>query len=244
VRIATLCDVHGNLPALQAVLEEVELERPDFVLVGGDVSSGPMPAQTLALLRAYGDRARFVRGNADRVLDFEGMSSLGEVFFRARRWVADQVGDEALAFLGSLPLDEVIEVDGLGSVHFCHGAPGSDTEAITAVTPPERLLPLLAAARTPTVVCGHTHTQFDRRVDDYRVLNAGSVGAPYEDEPGAYWLCIDSTGFSFRRTPYDVEDAIRQIAATGYPGAAGFIELLRAVGPGRATHMSALIEGV
>jgi len=144
VRVAALYDVHGNLPALTAVLAEVDALGVDAIVVGGDVASGPMPVETLDALRVRG--ARFVRGNADRVLDLRGADE-GETWVRARRWVAARLGEERVAFLASLPLDLTLELAGLGAVRFCHGAPGSDELTITRLTPDERLRGLRGSRR-------------------------------------------------------------------------------------------------
>jgi predicted phosphodiesterase len=242
VRVAVLSDVHGNLPALEAVLAELEAERVGRIVVGGDVASGPMPVETLDLLRAAG--ATFVRGNADRVLDFAGgAAGPREVWVQARVWVAARLGEERLAFLAGLPLDAVVDVDGLGPVRFCHGAPGSDTLTVTRLTPDERLRELLAGVDERVVVCGHTHVQFDRLVDGVRVVNAGSVGFPYEARPGAYWALL-GPDVAFRRTPYDVEAAVREIRATGYPRADSYAGDLPLEDPERPERMSRLIEGL
>jgi putative phosphoesterase len=239
VRVAALYDVHGNLPALTAVLAEVDALGADAIVGGGDVASGPMPVETLDALRARG--ARFVRGNADRVLDLRGAND-GESWVRARRWVAGRLGEERLAFLDALPLDLTLELGGLGRVRFCHGAPGSDELTITRLTPDEQLRGLLAGVDERVVVCGHTHVQFDRAVDGVRVVNAGSVGAPYEAEPGAYWALLDAD-VELRRTAYDVEAAAAAIAATGYPRAAEAVTYLMP-DPDRPARLSALIEGL
>jgi diadenosine tetraphosphatase ApaH/serine/threonine PP2A family protein phosphatase len=143
-------------------------------------------------------------------------------------------GRRTLRFLRELPLDLVVE-----GVHFCHGAPGSDTEPITRVTPDERLRRLLAGVDGRVVVCGHTHVQFDREVDGVRVLNAGSVGAPYEAEPAAYWLELTPEPL-FRRTDYDLMSAAERIRASGYPNL-GPLEFLTP-DPERPERLSALIE--
>jgi predicted phosphodiesterase len=239
VRVAALYDVHGNWPALAAVLADLDALGVETIVVGGDVASGPMPVETLDALRSRG--ARFVRGNADRVLDLRGAND-GETWVRARRWVAERLGEERLAFLAALPLDLTLEVDGLGPVRFCHGAPGSDELTITRLTPDERLRGLLAAVEEHVVVCGHTHVQFDRQVDDIRVVNAGSVGAPYEAEPGAYWALLGDD-VELRRTDYDVEAAAAAFAATGYPRAEEAASYLVA-DPERPGRLSALIEGL
>jgi putative phosphoesterase len=239
VPVAALYDIHGNLPALAAVLAEVDALGVDAIVAGGDVASGPMPAETLDALRARG--ARFVRGNADRVLDLRGASE-AEAWVQARRWVADRLGDERLAFLATRPLDLTLELNELGTVRFCHGAPGSDELTITRLTSHERLRKLLAGVEERIVVCGHTHVQFDRTIDDTRVVNAGSVGFPYEAEPAAYWALLGSD-VDLRRTEYDVERAIDAIVRSGYPRAAEVVPYLTP-DPERPDRLSALIEGL
>jgi len=235
MRVAALYDIHGNLPALEAVLPEVEAAGADLVLVGGDVASGPMPVETLARLQELGDRVRFIRGNADRVLDLEG---LDDPFVQARRWVAERLEDDQLDFLAGLPVDAVLDVDGVGRVRFCHGAPGSDEEGITSLTSDERLAGLLEEVDERVVVCGHTHVQFDRRLGEVRVVNAGSVGFPWEAQPGAYWL-LAGPELTFQRTAYDVDEAVRRIRATGHPQTEWAAGQLLAVDPSRPGRMSA-----
>jgi putative phosphoesterase len=230
MRVAALYDIHGNLPALEAVVAELDA---DLVVVGGDVASGPFPAETLALLRSVPMEVRFVRGNADRVLDLD---EILDAHRSARLWVAERLGEEDVRFLRELPLDVVVE-----DVRFCHGAPGSDTEPITRVTSDERLRRLLRGVEERMVVCGHTHVQFDRSVASVRVFNAGSVGFPYEAEPGAYWLELAPEPV-FHRTEYDVEKAIARIRATGHPNA-DWAEQLAMRDPERPQRMSEIIEG-
>ncbi|MBA3329720.1 MAG: metallophosphoesterase family protein [Actinobacteria bacterium] len=157
MRVAALYDIHGNLPALEAVLADVRHVGADTVVVGGDVASGPMPRDTLELLLSLPEPVRFVRGNADRVLDFHGYDLIEEddVWVRSRRWGAEDRGEEHLRFLERLPLDEVLE-----GVRFCHRAPGSDEEVSTRLTDDGRLLGLLQGLEERVVVCGHTHVQF------------------------------------------------------------------------------------
>jgi predicted phosphodiesterase len=212
MRVAALYDVHGNLPALEAVLAEVDAET---VLVGGDAVLGPMPKESLALLRERG--ATFIRGNCDREVAAPGEGD--EVWTRRARWAHEQLDDEELAFLRDLPHPLALEVDGLGEVLFCHGSPRSDEEILTAITPPKRLDPILDGVTQDLVVCGHTHAQFDRLVGDRRLVNAGSVGMAYEGEPGiAAWATLGPI-VELRRTPYDVEAAAAVIRETTFPEA-------------------------
>ncbi len=211
MRVAALYDVHGNLPALEAVLAEVD---SDTILVGGDAVLGPMPKETLARLRERD--AIFIRGNCERHV--VAPPELVEEIWDARaRWVHEQLDDEELAFLRGLPHPLPLEVEGLGEVLFCHGSPRSDEEIVTAITPPKRLDPILDGVTQDLVVCGHTHAQFDRLVGDRRLVNAGSVGMAYEGEPGiAAWALLGPT-VELRRTPYDVEAAVALVRDTGFP---------------------------
>ena len=212
MRVAALYDVHGNLPALEAVLAEVDA---DTILVGGDAVLGPMPKETLALLRERD--AIFIRGNCDREVAAPGEGE--ELWTRRARWVHEQLDEEELAFLRGLPHPLSLEVEGLGEVLFCHGSPRSDEEILTAITPPKRLDPILDGVTQDVVVCGHTHAQFDRLVGDRRLVNAGSVGMAYEGERGiAAWVLLGPT-VVLRRTPYDVEGAAALVRETGFPDA-------------------------
>jgi len=219
VRVAALYDVHGNLPALEAALAEVERCRADLVVVGGDVAIGPMPRECLERLRALGDRALFLRGNGDREVAEALPAGHDDDLWAARtRWAAEQLDGEQLEFLAGLPLTQTVGVKGLGRALFCHGSPRSDEEIVTALTPEERAASMLSGVVERLVVCGHTHVQFDRLVAGKRLVNAGSVGLPYEGSPGAYWALL-GPDVELRRTPYDVEAAAAAIRATGFPGA-------------------------
>jgi predicted phosphodiesterase len=195
--------VHGNLPALEAVLVDVGREAPDVVLVGGDVSAGPFPAECLELLRTLGERAVWIRGNADR--------DPGD-------WPAAQLSDEQRAFLAGLPEAVVLDVDDLGPVLFCHGSPRSDEEIVTERSPELRLEAALAGVTQQTVVHGHTHVAYDRPFGLYRLICPGSVGMPYADLPGAYWGMF-GPGFTQRHTAYDLDAAAARIRASAWPQA-------------------------
>jgi putative phosphoesterase len=221
MRVAALYDVHGNLPALEAVLDEVELEQPDAILFGGDLVSGPLPRETLEAMLSLGDRARFVLGNADRwfldVYDGSVDPDLEDA------WLVEEVDASCRELFAALPRRVAMNVDGLGSVLFCHGSPRSEDEIITAITPEERLSPMLEDVEDQVVVCGHTHVQFDRMVAGIRVVNAGSVGMPYEDEPGARWAML-GPDVSLRCTSYDREAAANRLRASGWGRVDEFVE--------------------
>ena len=218
--VAILADVHGNLPALEAVLAEVDGADADLIVVAGDVDGGPFPAETIALLRSLGDRARLVQGNADRYL-VEHVSGR-DAHDRQVAWAAERLSPADADFLAAFEDTVSVQVDGLGAVLVCHGSPRSDEEMVTQRTPESRVAPMLAGVREDVVVCGHTHMQFDRALAGKRVVNGGSVGMPYADRPGAYWTLL-GPDVELRRTEYDLDAAAERIRATGWPDADEFI---------------------
>jgi len=187
--IATLYDIHGNLPALDAVLAEIPEEAT--IVVGGDVvAGGEQPAETLERLRALGDRVLWLRGNADRELmpGEQGLAPPG-----ALDATREKLSDEQIEFLHSNP--PTLQID---RVLYCHASPRNDVDIFTERTPEERIAFLFEDVDADVVVCGHTHMQFERTIGGKRVINSGSVGMPYEEAPGAYW----TLDLEHRRTAY------------------------------------------
>jgi putative phosphoesterase len=229
MKIAALYDIHGNLPALQAVLKELEQVQPDVIVLGGDIVSGPMPSQTLERLQQLTGKVLALRGNADRevVVACTGeiaTLNLPEEVAEVTQWTAQCLKPEQRDFLAQLPEYVTLELDGIGAVLFCHATPYSDETIFTPLTPPERLRTLFHDVKQPLVICGHTHMQFELHVDGVQVLNAGSVGMPYADQPGAYWLLLTPEGCEFRKTSYDLATAAQAVKASGYPQAQEFAE--------------------
>lgn len=204
--VAAIYDIHGNLPAFEAVLADIDREGIERILVGGDVAAGPMPRPVIARLRELGDRALFVRGNADRLMVEAFDQTIQEQAPPTLDWASQQITREDRDFLASFEENVVIEIEGIGPVRFCHGSPRSDEEIITAVTSDARLAKILADVAESTVVCGHTHHQFELRYEHWRVIDAGSVGMPYEGTPGARWLQLGAKT-AHRTTFYDIDRA-------------------------------------
>ena len=109
-----------------------------------------------------------------------------------------------------------VSIDGLGDVLFCHATPRNDMDCFTRMTPDDRVTRLFAGVTAPVVVCGHTHMQFERTVGGLRIVNAGSIGAPFAPPAGAHWLLL-GPDVQLRQTTYDREQAAEQMRATGYP---------------------------
>lgn len=224
--VAALYDIHGNLPALEAVLEEVGQAGVDHVVVGGDVLPGPMPRECLVRLRDLDTTVSFIHGNGESGVLAQrvgrGLDGVPEGIREVLRWVADQLDADLERWLASWPATFRTTVPGLEDVLFCHATPRSDTEIFTRLTPEARLLPIFGGLDVPLIICGHTHMPHDRKVGGVRVVNAGSVGMPF-GRPGAHWLLL-GPDVQFRHTPYDLASAAERIRGTDYPQAGEFAE--------------------
>jgi len=223
-RVAALYDIHANLPALEAVLEDVRKAGVEHIVIGGDVLPGPMPRETMATLLALDVPVRYVQGNGDReVLErMQGVESrtLPEQVREVITWTAEQLDSGHAQTLAAWEKSVRSHVSDIGDVLFCHATPRNDTEIFTRRTPEERLAPIFGGLGVDIVVCGHTHMQFDRAIGGVRVLNAGSVGMPF-GRPGAYWLLLGPE-VQLRRTDYDLAAAAARVRATRYPQAEDF----------------------
>lgn len=224
MRVAALYDIHGNLPALEAVLADVDRQGVDRIVVGGDVIPGPQPRETIAALLELDLPTHFIAGNGEReVLAMRsGGSSDGvpEPFRDLMRWVGEQLDPEMAEILSVWPETTQLAIPGVGDVLFCHATPRNDFEIFTRLTPEADARSAFEGTDAGLVVCGHTHMQFERSIGGTRVVNAGSVGMPF-GEPGAYWLLV-GPDVELRRVDYDLEAAAERIHATEYPGAEEF----------------------
>ncbi|TYB98015.1 metallophosphoesterase family protein [Micromonospora sp. WP24] len=222
-RVAVLSDIHGVLPALEAVLAEPDVATADLIVLTGDIAAGPQPVEVLDRLADLGDRVCWVGGNADRELvEARGGRSLP---IEVSNWAATQLRDDQVDRLAALPRTVTLPVAGLGPVLFCHATPRDDEEVVLVDTRMARWAEAFAdlPAEVRTVVCGHTHMPFARLVDRRLVVNPGSVGMPYGGT-GAYWALLGQ-GVQLRRTDFDVEAACARVAAEStFPDAAGFAD--------------------
>jgi predicted phosphodiesterase len=220
MRVAALYDIHGNLPALEAVLAEVHGAGVHRVVVGGDVVPGPMPGACLDALASLGVPTSFLAGNgeSDVLQAARGRppARVPEAFRPVVEWVARSLSQRQRTEMASWPRTISLAATAADEVLFCHATPRDDNEIFTRLTPEAALRPVFEPTRARVVVCGHTHMQFDRRVGSVRVVNAGSVGMPF-GAPGAGWLLLDGVDVELRHTVYDAAAASAAIAASGYP---------------------------
>lgn len=217
-----LSDIHGVLPALEAVLAEPDVAAASQIVLTGDIAAGPQPVPVLDRLLSLGDRVTWVRGNADRELVALARGEDVEIPDEISPWAAGQLSADLVAWLARLPHPVTLEVAGFGPVLFCHGTPRDDAEVVLADTRLEKWAEVLGGLPegVRTVVCGHTHMPFARLAHGRLIVNPGSVGMPY-GRPGAHWALLSAGAVSLRRTEFDISAACAAIREqSSYPDAA------------------------
>lgn len=225
--VAVLADVHGVLPALEAVLAEPDVRGADRVVLAGDLAAGPLPVVTLDLLAGLGERAVWVSGNADRELVEYRRGGPKTIPDPVAPWAAEQLREDQVELLAGLPARAELEITGLGHVLFCHATPRDDEELVLVDSSPDRWAEVLTGLgpEIAAVVCGHTHMPYVRLTHGRLVVNPGSVGMPY-GRPGAHWALLGpGDAVTLRRTAYDGDAACARIAAeSGYVDAAAWAD--------------------
>ena len=224
MRIAALYDIHGNLPAFEAVLADARSAGVDRIVVGGDVFPGPLSHAVLTSLSSCSLPVDLIFGNGEIAI-LEHLAGriparVPDAYKPIVRWNAEQLDDAGRQSLASWPKTLRIGVEPIGDVVFCHATPRDENEIFTKLTPEDRLVPIFEPANAALVVCGHTHMPFDRWIGRTRVVNPGSVGMPF-GPAGADWMIL-GPGVELRHTTYDLERAAERIRASGYPAADEF----------------------
>jgi predicted phosphodiesterase len=227
-RVAVLSDIHGALPALEAVLAEPDLRSADRIVLTGDIAAGPQPVETLDLLSSLGDRVSWVRGNADRELAELARGGTGSVPDPVAGWAAAQLRPDQVELLAGLPPVVELDIAGLGRTLFCHATPRDDEEVVLVDSSLGRWAEVLSGLddEVTAVVCGHTHMPFLRLAHRRTVINPGSVGMPYGGA-GAHWALLGGgTRVSLRRTEFDLDAAsARMVAESAYPDAGQWADI-------------------
>jgi putative phosphoesterase len=224
-KVAVLSDIHGVLPALEAVLAEPDVRSAERIVLTGDIAAGPQPVETLDLLVSLGERVVWVRGNADRELVTVARGGRSE--HAVSDWAGGQLRPEQVELLDALPHPVTLEVTGLGPVLFCHGTPRDDDEVVLVDSAMDRWAEVFSGLdeAVRTVVCGHTHMPYVRLAHRRTVVNPGSVGMPYGGA-GAHWALLGRDArISLRRTELDLDAVCARIAAeSAYPEAGAWAD--------------------
>lgn len=227
-RVALIGDIHGNLPALDAVLAHVDADGGVDAIynVGDSIGYGPFPGEVLDLLRRR--RAVSILGNIDRkVLRFPEKEDLWRAKkrpekFAALGWAWEMLSPEARAYVDGLPTTRRLEVAGW-TVMLCHGSPESLTESLFPDTPASRLRELAWLAEADCILCGHTHEAFTREIDSTWFINPGSVGRQNDGDPRARYTLLELTGTEVRSrhhvVDYDTQRVVDEIHRQNLPAA-------------------------
>lgn len=235
-RLAILSDIHGNLPALEAVLADLEQQGlPDIYWVLGDlVAFFPWPRETLARLQAL-PNASFLQGNTDRYLvtgrrplvpvrspeDWARMAGFLEMRDALFRWTVERLTWEDYLFLRDLPTRLEMEVPGYGRAVGVHAVPGDDEANILPDTPDEQILPHLAGLNASVLIYGHTHRPVDRLVGGVRLVNGGSAGFSLDGDPRVGYALLDFRNgeciVTIRRVEYSREAVIAELERIQHP---------------------------
>lgn len=226
MQIAAIYDIHGNLPALEAVVNDIKKMNIDRLVVGGDVIAGPMPIPVLQLLQNLKLPTDFVLGNAEaeylRCVDNKPINGLSTRANDEAKWLSSILPIQSEEFIRTWHNILSIEHPTLGDILFCHATPRSNIEVFTTRTPEQRIKPAFEGISEKIVICGHTHMQFSRKHGSINIVNAGSVGMPF-GSVGADWLVIDQD-IEMMHTKYDLKKAADTIKASNYPNAKEFAE--------------------
>jgi predicted phosphodiesterase len=243
MQVAVISDTHGNLPALEAVLAELDATGAyDEIVMAGDFAfGGPFPAECIEVIRERGFQA--VRGNTDEFLVEQATGGArpahavephqrhGPAQQAIDRWVVDRLTPEQIEYLASLPL--LVDVpDTRGeALAVVHATPWSTHPVLEPDAPRQLAAEVLDAAGTLVLVYGHIHVQYERRLEGRLIAAVGSVGLPADgDQRAAYGVVtsnVDGWSVEFHRVAYDVEEAIAATLRSGVPNGGGFAATLR-----------------
>lgn len=211
-RLAVLSDIHGNLPALEAVLADVRQFTVDGAILAGDYTGGPQPMETIRLLRSLG--GWMIRGNGDTGLVRYDRGDAPSAWhthhqFSIMRWAYDLLDEETLVFFASLPVQRTVEVDGAAPIRVVHGSPRSETEGLLPGGELGSVDLALSQVDEPVLVCGHTHRPWQWRHSGRLALNPGAVCGPLDGYIGAQYALLtwddQRWAVEHRAVPYDIE---------------------------------------
>ncbi|NIR62029.1 MAG: metallophosphoesterase family protein [Gammaproteobacteria bacterium] len=230
MKLAVFSDVHGNRPALEAVLDDIERWAPDRVVLNGDlVNRGPLSLECLRLVQRRAAEARLIGGNhenfvltaADEPRDPEDPT------FELRRmahWTHDQLGEAIVDLQGWRDHVDLSDPEGRSSVHVTHGSRRGDRDGIRPDIPDEELGDKLGDL-PDLFIASHTHTPLVRRFDGALVVNTGSVGQPFDGDPRAAYGRFEWRAGQWHariaRVEFDRVKALRDFEESGFLDGAG-----------------------
>ncbi|HEU5415890.1 MAG TPA: metallophosphoesterase family protein [Candidatus Angelobacter sp.] len=221
MRIAIVSDIHGNLTALEAVIADLRTQSPDLVLQGGDLPYGGHAAEVMDRVAELGWPG--VVGNTDEVLwktdgiermltEAPKLGSLLKMIEECAVATRDLIGEPRMKQLQALPM-ELRQ----GDLVLLHAAPGDLWKAPMDPSDDAALESVYGSLGAKTVVYGHIHRPFIKKLSSFTVCNSGSAGMPYDGDPRASYLLLTDGRPEIRRVEYDIEREIKSLLASDYP---------------------------
>lgn len=230
-RLAVIADIHGNLPALEAVADDMAQFQVDHVIVAGDmINWGPLSAEVMEYLLAR--HWSMIRGNNEYyLLDYQSDRAPSSwKHYSMPPWLHQQLKGHLHHVLACLPDEIQLRFPDAPPVRVVHGLPGNPWDGVFWRTPEDTIRQWFSGVQETTVICAHTHIALDRQVDDWHILNPGSVGCPLDRCPDASYLILDgdSSGWqaTFRRVPFDGALVFERFAQPGFTALMGPIARL------------------
>ena len=240
--IAVLSDVHANLPALEAVLADAAAYHPEGYVVAGDLTGGPHPNETIALLRSLD--VWLIRGNTDSNLLRLGRGEAPPEWYTCRqwalaRWSLKQLDEHAYEYLAALPEERVIALRGASPLRVVHGSPGAPAAGLDPVNERAQLARVMAACVEPVLICGHTHEAWYVETQGHLALNPGAVCGPLDGTIGAEYGLLEWRDHRWhaylRQVPYDIGSVRTAFEESGLLSEGGALAraFLRSIETGR-----------
>jgi putative phosphoesterase len=234
MRLAVVSDIHGNMAALEAVIEDIARRGVDQVVHGGDLAlMGPRPADVIDTIRELGWPG--VVGNTDELLwrpeEHDRQRDRAPQLETLLRWLFDAyapytleaIGKERLAWLHDLPTE--LRLDGIAIVH---AAPDDLWRAPMPDASDRDLDATYRQLGTSAVAYGHIHRPFTRAIRDLVIANAGSAGMPWDGDPRASYLLIEDGHVDGIRVDYDIDSEAREFESRAHPDSERLVEMRRA----------------
>ena len=234
MRIAFISDIHGNSPALEAVLDDIKTRNVDNIVVLGDLCfRGPDPKKSLRLVQSL--HTDVIMGNADEwvirgIRQGEVADQAFEIMTKEREWTKERLDGEDLKYLASLPRSVSMTVDGV-KINCFHATPADLFEVVLPDASDDTFSEKMFLEEADIYFYGHIHKAFIRFIGGKTIVNLGSVGLPFDGHPKASYALLETENGTFQtsivKVPYDVEKVIEQLIESDYPNKEFLSRLLR-----------------
>lgn len=227
MKIAVLSDIHGNMEALEAVLEHIKTQNIDKIFICGDLAmAGPEPSKAVNFLMNFD--ATFIQGNTDEMI-VKNIVPPNEIMANALKYAQDELSEGQKEFLANLPFSHIERVEDLNLL-FVHGSPRKNNEDILPEQNSEKIAEILENTTQDLIFCGHTHIPCGYQVKKQTLVNVGSVGRPFSEEPKSCYVTVNinknEAEILHHFVDYDVKTAAEKLSQLGFMGAEKLSEML------------------